>query len=158
MPILLNGRLSVGDKPFSKVGLDYFGPLLLKLSKRTRSNQATTNRYGARAVQLVIVGDMSADNFIPVLRRLISRRDPIDIIRSYSGTNFVGAERELINTPKELDQTLIFSELNRYRVERKFNLLFSPWMRGVSESLVKSVKRSLKVITRDRLFTEDLLS
>ena len=116
MPILLNGRLSVGDKPFSKVGLDYFGPLLLKLSKRTRSNQATTNRYGARAVQLVIVGDMSADNFIPVLRRLISRRDPIDIIRSYSGTNFVGAERELINTPKELDQTLIFSELNRYRV------------------------------------------
>ena len=33
----------------------------------------------------------------------------------------------------------------------------SPWMGGVWESLVKSVKRSLKVITRDRVFTEESL-
>ena len=34
----------------------------------------------------------------------------------------------------------------------------SQWIRGVWESLVKSVKRALIVITRDRAFTEDLLT
>ena len=61
------------------------------------------------------------------------------------------------NALKELDQTLISSELNRYHVEWKFNPPFSPWMGGVWKSLVKSVKRSLKVITRDKDFTEELL-
>ena len=157
IPILPNGRLSVGEKPFSKVGVDYFGALSVKLSKSTRSYQATTKRYAVWSVQLVIVGDMSADNFIPALRRLISRRGHIDIIRSDNSTNSFGAERELRKTLKELDQTLIFSELNCYCIEWKSNLLSSPSMRGVLESLVKSVKRSLKAITRDRAFAEDSL-
>ena len=58
------------------------------------------------------------------------------------------------NALKEIDQTLISSELNHYRIEWKFNPPSSPWMEGVWESLVKSVKRSLKVITRDTAFTE----
>ena len=61
------------------------------------------------------------------------------------------------NALKELDQTLISSELNRYCVKWKFNPPFSPWMGGVWESLVKSVKRSLRVITRDRVFTDKSL-
>ena len=136
----------------------------MKLSKRTRSNQAAAKRYGvlftcltARAVHLEIAGDMSTDSFIFALRRFVSRRGPIDIIRSDNGTNFIGAERELRNTLKELDRTLISSELNHYRIEWKFNPPSSHWMGGVWESLVKSVKRSLKVITRDRVFTEESL-
>ena len=100
---------------------------------------------------------MSTDSFIFALRRFVSRRGPIDIIRSDNGTSFIGVERELKNALEELDQTLISSELNCYRIEWKFNPPSSPWMGGVWESLVKSVKRSLKVITRDRVFTEESL-
>ena len=100
---------------------------------------------------------MSADNFIPTLRQLISRRRHVDIIRSNNSTNFFGPKRELRKTLKELDQTIILSELNRYRTVWKSNLLSSPWMRGVSENLLKSVKRLLKIITRDRAFAEDSL-
>ena len=162
MSKLPNDRLSVVKKPFSKVGVDYFGPLMVKLAKRTQSNQAFAKRYGVLftclitwAVHLEIAGDMSPDSFILALRRFISRQGPIDIILSDNGTNFVDAERELRNGFKELDQTLISSELNRYRIEWKFKASSSPWMGGVWESLVKSVKRSLKVIPRDRLFTEE---
>ena len=161
MSKLPNDRLSVGEKPFSKVGVDYFGSLVVKFPKHTRSNQATAKRYGVLftclttwAAHLVVAGDMSTDSFILVLRRFLSRRGPIVIILSDNGTNFVGTERELINALKELDQTLISSELTRYCTEWKFNPPFSPWMGGVWESLVKSVKRSPKVITRDRVFTE----
>ena len=61
------------------------------------------------------------------------------------------------NALKELDQALISSELNLYPIEWKFNPPSSPWMGGVWESIVKSVKRSLKVITIDRVFTEESL-
>ena len=38
--------ISVGEKIFSRMGVDYFGPLVVKLSKPKWSNQATTKRYG----------------------------------------------------------------------------------------------------------------
>ena len=98
----------------------------------------------------------TTDSFILALRQFISRQGNIDIMRSDNG-NFVSTEMELTNALKQLDQTIISSELNRYHVEWKFNLPSSPWMGRVWESLVKSVKRSLKVITRDRVFTEESL-
>ena len=74
MPNLPNDRLSVGENPFSKVGVDYFGPPVVKFSKRTRSNQAIAKRYGVlftclttAAVHLEIAGDMSTDSFILAL-------------------------------------------------------------------------------------------
>ena len=97
---------------------------MVKLSKRTRSNQTTAKRYGVlftclttRAVHLEIAGDMSTDSFNLALRRFVSRRGPIDIICSDNGTNLIGAERELRNVLKELDRTPISSVLNRYRIE-----------------------------------------
>ena len=44
MSRLPDERLSLGEKPFTKVSVDYFGPLMVKLSKRTSSNQATVKR------------------------------------------------------------------------------------------------------------------
>ena len=89
--------------------MDYFGPLGVKLSKRTRSNQATAKKYGilftcltTPAVHLEIAGDMSIDSFILALRRFICRRCPIDIIRSNNGTDFIGIGRELRNALKVL--------------------------------------------------------
>ena len=74
MSKLPNGRLSVGAKPFSKVSVDYFGPLVVKLAKSTQSNQATPTRYKVLfmylttwTVPLEIAGDMSIDSFILAL-------------------------------------------------------------------------------------------
>ena len=44
MSKLPDERLSLGEKPFTKVSVDYFGPLMVKLSKRTSNNQATVKR------------------------------------------------------------------------------------------------------------------
>ena len=79
-------------------------------------------------MHLEIASDMSADSFILALRRFISRRGPINITRSDNGTSFVGAEKELRNALKKIDQTSFSSELSRYRIEWKFNPPSSPWM------------------------------
>ena len=44
-----------------------------------------------------------------------------------------------------------------YLTEWKFNPPSSPWMVGIWEALVKSVKRALKSTIKDRLFTEEAL-
>ena len=111
-------RLCIDVKPFINTGVDYLGPYNIKLSKRTRSNQATAKRYVAlftclttRAVRLEIAGDLSAYAFILALRRFISRRSKVNIIRSDNGTNFVGASKELKQAIKNTDQNTVDKHL-----------------------------------------------
>ena len=147
-------RLCIDGKPFPNTGVDYLGPYRIKLHiKRTRSNQATAKRYVAlftclttRAVHLEIAGDLSTDAFILALRRFISRRGKVNIIRSDNGTNFVGASKELKQAIKNIDQNTVNKHLVAKGIKWKFHPLVSPWMGGIWESLVKSAKRSLKAI------------
>ena len=74
-------RLSAFLLPLYFTGVDYFGPLTIKLNKGTRRTSGTAKRYGAfftcmttRAVHLEIAGDMSRDSFILALRRFKARR------------------------------------------------------------------------------------
>ena len=158
-------RLCIDEKPFTNTDVDYLGPYHIKLSKRTKSNQATAKRYVAlftylttRAVHLEIAGDLSTDALILALRRFISRRGKANLIRSDNGTNFVGASKELKQAIKNIDQNTVNKHLVAKGIKWKFNPPVSPWMGGIWESLVKSVKRSLKVIIRNKLFTEECLS
>ena len=57
---------------------------------------------------------------------------------------------------KQLDQVKIKNYMCGKNIKRIFNPSASPWMGGVWESLVKSVKKTLKAI-KDRIFTEDCL-
>ena len=64
------------NKPFSNVGVDYFGPVIVKLSKRIRSNAAKANQWGVifacfntRAIHLKLVGDIATNLFLLSLRR-----------------------------------------------------------------------------------------
>ena len=64
-------RFTINEKPFSKTGINYFGPIYVKTSKRTRSTQGNKKRYGVlftclttRAIHLEVAGDLSTDSFI----------------------------------------------------------------------------------------------
>ena len=77
-------RLDIGSRAFNYTMIDYFGPMIVKLSKGTRTSQAATKRYGAifsclttRATHIELVGDLSTDKFILALRRFICRRKRI---------------------------------------------------------------------------------
>ena len=81
MSDLPQDRLEINEKPFQSTGIGFFGPILVKLSKKTRANQVNAKCYGAiftcmttRPVHLEIAGDLSSDSFILSLRRFIARR------------------------------------------------------------------------------------
>ena len=103
-------RVQTDKPPFYKVGIEYFGPFLVK------QGRSRIKRYGCifsclttRAVHIEVASDLSTDSFINALR-FIARRGQPDEIFSDNGTNFVGTERVLRESLQSLQQ----SKLNNF--------------------------------------------
>ncbi len=88
------------DLTFSKVGVDYAGPLLIKRGHTRKPTVVMV--YVAvfvslliKAIHLELVSDLTSEAFLACLRRFIARRGRPVLIWSDHGTNFVGAKRLL---------------------------------------------------------------
>ena len=96
MEQLPNERTSVFDPVFTNTGVDYFGPILVKNSKRIGFTSGYNKRYGVvftylttTATHFELPGDLSADSFILLaLKRFIARRGPPKVMYSDNGSNF----------------------------------------------------------------------
>jgi len=133
--------------PFTYVGLDLFGPFLIK------ERRSELKRYGiiytclnSRACHLESVNSMDTDSFIMCLRRFISRRGPVRLVRCDNGTNFVGARNELAKAINELDDQAIKTYLikqNSDFISWKFNPPHASNFGGVWERLIRSTRSIL---------------
>ena len=88
------------DLVFSNVGVDYAGPLYIKLGHIR--NPTILKAYvcvfvtlSVKAVHLEAVSDLSTEAFLASLRRFVARRGKPSLIWSDHGSNFFGATREL---------------------------------------------------------------
>ncbi|GBP19149.1 hypothetical protein EVAR_83462_1 [Eumeta japonica] len=91
-------RLRHHQPPFKCTGIDYVGPMSVTIGRRHEK------RYGAlftclttRAVHIELAESLSSDSMILALRRFIARRGTPRVMYSDNGTNFVGANKELMN-------------------------------------------------------------
>lgn len=89
-------RLISDQPPFTFVGVDYFGPVLVK---QKRSHE---KRYGCiftclttRAIHIEIAHSLDIDSFISAMRRFTARPGRPQLVCSDNGTNFHTGEREL---------------------------------------------------------------
>ena len=89
-------RVMPDRPPFTFVGVDCFGPFMIK---RTRN---LVKRYGVlftcmviRAIHIEVAHSLDTDSFLHAMRRFITRRGPPEVIRSDNGGNFVSGEKEL---------------------------------------------------------------
>ena len=152
-------RLNSFVRPFTEVGVDYFGPLEVTVGRRHEK------RYGVlftclstRAIHLELAHSLSTDSAVMAIRRFISRRGYPRVFYSDNGTNFKGAERELREALAELDQQKLVGQLSVRSVKWVFNPPAAPHMGGVWERLVGSVKKTLYRILKARYPKEETLS
>ncbi len=142
MANLPSSRVLPDEPPFTRVGVDCFGPFEIK---RGRS---TVKRYGViftclsiRAIHIEVVASLDTDYFVHALRRFMARRGQVSELRSDNGTNFVGAERELREAIKNWNHDKISDVLNQKSIKWIFNPPTGSHHGGVWKRMIRSVRK-----------------
>ncbi|XP_073961416.1 uncharacterized protein [Choristoneura fumiferana] len=147
-------RLDHHKRPFTHVGLDYFGPILVTIYRRKEKRYvALYTCLTTRALHLEVVNSLSSDAAIMSLRRFIARRGSPTTIFSDNGTNFVGASREL----RCLHDDSVREYATNHKIVWRFIPPASPFMGGAWERLVRTVKTALGSCLTNQTIKEDVL-
>ncbi|XP_063979046.1 uncharacterized protein LOC135163507 [Diachasmimorpha longicaudata] len=158
----------VNEAPsFSRTGVDYFGPILIK--EKRAQNRSFLKAYGcvfvcmvSKAVHIELATDLSTEAFLTAFRRFISRRGVPEHIYSDNGTNFVGAAKELKELYDFVNSPIFTEAFGSYmlskRIEWHFNPPLSPHFGGIWEAAVKSFKHHLRRVLKDQRLTYEQLN
>ena len=148
-PPLPSFRVS-DDLAFSKVGVDFAGPLYVKNIYQSKGDMfkcyiALFTCASTRAVHLELTPDLTAKSFLRVLKRFFGRRGIPNLFISDNGKTFKDSEVQKFVLNKNIDWN--------------FNVPTASWWGGFFEICVKLVKRCLKkVLGNAKLSYEELES
>ncbi|KAK3738427.1 hypothetical protein QZH41_005629 [Actinostola sp. cb2023] len=154
-------RVAVGLPAFSNTAMDMFGPLQIRMNRKTLKEAQViifTCMSTSRAVHLELVTDRSTDTFLMAFRRLACLRGHPSTCWSDRGTNFVGAQGYLREIMHDWDVTRIQKVLVEdfsCNFKWKWNIPYASHQNGVVESLIKSVRQALNATCKNQAFTEE---
>ncbi|XP_033121323.1 uncharacterized protein LOC117120393 [Anneissia japonica] len=150
-------RLQLFKPVFHCTGIDCFGPMHIKVGRRTEKRWGIVYKcMTVGAVHLELLESMDTDAFLLSLRRFISWRGQPAKIYSDCGTNFKSGDKEL-RAAFDLMTANLREELRPYMVEFHFNPPNAPHFGGLWERAVRSVKTALKVAIGEQLVAEPVL-
>lgn len=142
-------RLASFTKPFTYVGLDFFGPILVKVGRSAVKRWiALFTCLTVRAVHVEVAFDLSTESCIKCVRRFISRRGAPCEIYSDNGTNFQGAERLLREQLQRINDDLAAS-FTSTATKWLFIPPGAPHMGGAWERMVRAVKSAMQAAFTD---------
>ncbi|XP_033636760.1 uncharacterized protein LOC117297721 [Asterias rubens] len=159
MADLPKDRVTPEKPPFSHVGVDCFGPFLVK------QGRSQVKRYGCiftclvlRAVHIEVIHSLETDSFINALQRFIARRGQPELIRSDNGTNFVGAERELREGINCWNKQKVEEYLLQKGISWKFNPPAASHMGGSWERQIRTTRKILNTVLKQQVLYDESLS
>ena len=131
--------LGYKQSPINHTGVDYFGPLYVPVRRSTEKHWGFLfTCLTTRAVHLEILPSLDSSSCVMGIEQFIARRGTPSTIWSDNGTNFVGAEKELLACIKSWNGTAptIFAHKG---VAWKFNPPGAPHHGGYWKRLIRSV-------------------
>lgn len=148
-------------RPFLKSGVDYAGPINIRVSKG-RGHRSTKGYIclficmATKAIHLEVVSDMTSQGFLAAFKRFVARRGHVVDLWSDNGTNFVGSARELKELFNE-ERSKVAIEIASWLASNHTNWHFipphSPNFGGLWESGIKSTKHHLKRVVGNSTLT-----
>ena len=144
MSDLPSGRVQ-GDTPaFTHVGLDYFGPFTVSVSRRTEKRYGVVFTCSAsKAIHIEIAHSLNTDSFINALRKFTSRRENVTSATSDKGTNLTSGCDELKCAIKNWNANTIESWLKEKSVTSYFNMPAAFHRGGFFEREIRNVLSGL---------------
>lgn len=158
MAQLPSSRLAAFKLPFTHVGVDYFGPILVKVGRRQEKRWGVLfTCLTVRAVHIEIASSLTTDSCIMCIRNFVARRGVPSVIYSDNGTNFKGADNELRAELAKIDQDRMHTTFTSPQTKWIFNPPGAPHMGGSWERLVGSIKKVAAAIMPTRTPSDELL-
>ena len=158
MADLPTSRVTPAQHPFTDVGIDYFGPILVQFKR------GTAKRYGclftcmaSRAVHIEIAHSLDTDSFLAAFQRFMARRGKPSRVYSDNGTNFVAGSKELKERIREFNSSKIQDNLSQKEIQWSFNPPAASHMGGVWERLIRSVRSILQRILKEQVVKDEAL-
>ena len=152
-------RVDPCHPPFYSIGLDCFGPYMVKYGR------GNIKRYGCiftcmttRAVHIEKLDTLDSDSFINALRRFTSRRGTPHSIYCDNGTNIVGGHNELKRALKSVVREPIESFCLKSDIIWTFNPPHASHMGGVYERMMRTIRKVfLGVLHPNVRLTDEIL-
>ena len=161
-PLMANlpqGRGAIEQPPFSHTGVDLFGPIYVKQGrKRLKRWVVLFTCLTVRCVHLEVVENTDTDAFINSIRRFVNRRGSPAVMYSDQGSNFKGAAAELKEFVSKLrNDTKPAYYASTLKIKWQFNPPAAPYMGGVWERIVRSVKEVMTGLMKHQVLTDQQL-
>ena len=152
-------RVQPDRPPFSHVGVDCFGPFVVKRGR------ADVKRYGivytcltVRAIHIEVLHSMDTHSFINSFRRFAARRGLPELVRSDNGTNFAAGNGEFREAIEEWNG----QQINEFMIQRNIKWVFNPpsasHQGGVWERCVRSIRRIPSSLTQEQKLDDEALA
>lgn len=128
-------RLQDDRLAFSNTGIDYFGPILTTVGRRTEKRLGMIfTCLVSRAVHFEMAYSLDTSSFLVAFWRFARRRIRPDMVYSDNGTNLTSGEKELKAGLECLNQTIIATELGAQTIEWTFPpIICPPFRRGMGK-------------------------
>lgn len=121
MALLPPERLAVYTQPFTYVGVDYFGPILVVVGRSTQKRWGVLfTCMTSRAIHLEVAHSLNTSSCIMAVQNFIAHRGQPRQMHSDNGSNFHGADNELKDELKKLDQSRIQEEFTSTEMSWSF--------------------------------------
>ncbi|XP_055602194.1 uncharacterized protein LOC129750989 isoform X1 [Uranotaenia lowii] len=147
-------------RPFTKTGIDYWGPIWLKPPQRratpTKAFVAIFVCFSTKAVHIELVFDLTTAKFLQALRRFVARRGQPSDMFSDNGRNFLGAKNELkrlLSNSEHADE--VETECSECNIRWHFNPPRASHFGGLWESAINSAQKHFLRVVRDRPLSYD---
>ncbi|XP_043215496.1 uncharacterized protein LOC122378464 [Amphibalanus amphitrite] len=146
-------------RPFHNVGIDFFGPLLIKRNRKTEKRYCLlVTCLTTRAVHLELTNSLDTDSFLMAFRRFVGRRGKPARVYSDNGKSFRKGEKELRSALAGWNREYLSDQLSQEDIEWHFSTPAAPHMGGIWERMVASVKRALRAVLGRVVVSEETLS
>ena len=150
---MLPALMQVPCRPFTNIGLDLCGPILVKCmaNKRAKLKVWVTIFLclNTKAVSMELAPGYSTDDFMLAYETHCSSRGIPSFVHSDRGTQLVAAQKELSTDPLRYDWNSIASSALKKGTKWGFTPPGAQWRNGATESFVKKFKHSFHHLYND---------
>lgn len=147
-------RLASFERPFTFVGIDFFGPYLVVIGRRNEKRWGVVfTCLTVRAVHIEVSHSLDTSSCSMCIANFIHRRGMPKEIFTDNGTNFKGAAKVLKEEQKQLNLQQIANKFDE--IKWSFNPPAAPHMGGAWERMVKSIKSVLKITYANFKFNDE---